>query len=172
MLSIRQFRRDDADEVRRLFTEGQRQISAGVERELDSYIRDSLKGDLADIWGNYVDRPGSNFWVLKSGGQLVGIAGLQRRDSDTCELRRMAVDIGWRRRGLGRRLLETAEAFAREQGYTTICLSTITPLQPAIALYEGTGYRLKGQSRYGAVTVLHYSKNLLSDPNHPESVQS
>ncbi len=171
MLSIRQFRQDDADDVRRLFAEGQRQFSTGVERELEAYISDTLAGDLADVAGNYL-QPGSNFWVVEAYGQVAGMVGVQRRDAKSCELRRMAVDIKWRRKGLGRKLLDTAEDFAHQQGYASMILSTITPLQPAIALYEGTGYRLSGQSEYGAVTILHYVKDLLSVPNRPGRGQS
>jgi hypothetical protein len=69
-------------------------------------------------------------------------------------------------------LLEMAEDFACAQGFRSMVLSTIAPLQPAVSLYEGTGYRLTGQSQYGAVTVLHYSKELLSDPNRPGGGQS
>ena len=171
MFSIRQFRPEDSEDVRRIFAEGQRQFSAGVERELETYIRDSLAGDLADIPGAYL-QPGSNFWVAEAGRQVIGMVGVQQKDAATCELRRMSVDIRWRRKGLGRKLLETAEAFARQLGYASIVLSTITPLQPAIALYEGMGYRLSGQSKYGAVTVLHYGKDLLSVPSRPGGGQS
>ncbi len=171
MFSIRQFRQEDAGDVRRLFAEGQRQFSTGVETELENYIRDSLAGDLADIAGNYL-QPGSNFWVVETGGRVIGMVGVQRKDGKSCELRRMAVDINWRRNGLGRKLLETAEAFARQQGYGRMVLSTITPLQPAIALYEGKGYLLSGHSRYGAVTVLHYARDLLSVPHRPGDEQS
>ena len=165
MLSIRQFRQEDWEDVRRLFVECQRQFSAGAERELESYIKDSMEGDLADIDGSYLQSTGGNFWVVENAGQVVGMVGVQRKDATSCELRRMAVDIQWRRQGLARKLLETAEAFARKQGYNAICLSTITLLKGAIALYESAGYLRTGQSHYGAVTALHYSKELFSDPN-------
>ena len=172
MFSIRQFRQQDADDVRRLFVESQRQFSAGIEQDVESYIDDTLMGDLCDIAGNYIDRPGGNFWIAEAGGNVIGMVGLQRRDPGTCELRRMAVEIGWRRKGIARSLLETAEDFARAKGFRSIVLSTITTLQPAISLYEGTGYRLTGQSQYGAVTVLHYGKDLLSDWSRPGCGQS
>jgi GNAT superfamily N-acetyltransferase len=171
MFSFRQFRQDDAEAVRRLFTQGQRQFSAGAESEIESYVKDSLAGDLADIAANYL-QSGGNFWVVETEGQVVGMVALQRKDAATCELRRMAVDARYRRKGLGRRLLETAEAFARQQGYAGIVLTTITPLQPAIALYEGMGYKLTDQSRHGAVTVLHYRKELFNGPNGPGNGQS
>ena len=43
--------------------------------------------------------------------------------------------------GLGRALLEHAEAGAREAGYRRIYLETHSVLQAAVRLYEKTGYR-------------------------------
>ena len=162
VVTIRQFRPGDAPEAVRLFVEGQRQFSAGIEEELDTYIRETLQGDLADICLNYVRAPGSSFWVAEAEGQVIGTAGVQRRSSEEAELRRMSVDVRWRRQGIGKRLLHETEAFALRQGYKVMRLSTITALRPAISLYEKSGYFLTGTSQYGAVTVLHYRKNLVS----------
>ena len=162
MVTIRQFQPEDKAEVVSLFVEGQRQFSAGIEAELEAYIQETLQEDLADIWLHYILKPGSGFWVAEVEGQVIGTAGVQRRSPDMAELRRMSVDIRWRRQGIGERLLHETETFALQQGYKVMRLSTITPLKPAISLYEKAGYRLTGTSNYGAVTVLHYSKNLIS----------
>ena len=93
MVTIREFEPTDADEVRRLFSEGQSQFAAGFEEDFEAYTRESLKADLSDIQGHYMDRPGSCFWVATVKGSVVGMVGIQRRDSHTGELRRMGVDI-------------------------------------------------------------------------------
>ena len=165
MVAIRQFRPEDAPAVRRLFVEGQRQFHAGIEEDVEAFIQESLQGDLADIPIHYLSEPGSCFWVAEAEGRVIGTAGLQRRSADLAELRRMNIDIGWRRKGIARRMLEEAEAFAVRQGYSTICLSTVTVLRPAISLYEQSGYELTGKSKYGAATVLHFSKDLVNCPN-------
>ena len=164
MVSIRQFRPEDAPEVIRLFTEGQRQFSAGFEMEIEAYIEESLRGDLQNIPLHYLSEPGGNFWVAEVSGQVVGCAGVQRQSAEVAELRRMSVDIRWRRQGIARRLLEEVEGFALRYGYQRLCLSTITPLKPAISMYERAGYELTGKSQYGAITVLHYVKQLVSPP--------
>ena len=161
MFTIRQFNTGDAHEAVRLFVEGQQQFFAGVEQELEAYIQETLQEDLSDIPLHYLKEPGSNFWVAEVEGQVVGTAGVQRRSADVGELRRMSVDINWRRQGIGRCLLGEAESFALQQGYTTMCLSTIIPLKPAISLYEQSGYRETGQGMYGRVTILHFSKDLV-----------
>ena len=165
MVSIRQFRPEDTPEVIRLFTEGQRQFSAGFEQEIEAYIEESLRGDLQNIARHYLSEPGGNFWVAEVNGQAVGTAGVQRQSAEVAELRRMAVDIRWRRQGIARRLLEQAEGFALQHDYKRLCLSTITPLKPAISLYERAGYELTGAGQYGAITVLHYAKELVSHPH-------
>ena len=167
MVSIRQFRPGDAPEVIRLFTEGQRQFSAGFEQEIEAYIEESLRGDLQNIAHHYLSEPGGNFWVAEVNGQVVGTAGVQRQSAEVAELRRMAVDIRWRQQGIARRLLEQVEGFARQHGYKRLCLSTITPLTPAISMYERAGYQLTGTGQYGAITVLHYGKDLFSPPGDP-----
>ena len=162
MVSIRQFRPDDAPEVIRLFTEGQRQFSTGFEKEIEAYIEESLRGDLQNIPLHYLSEPGGNFWVAEASGQVVGTAGVQRQSEEVAELRRMAVDIRWRRQGIARRLLEQVEGFALQHGYKRLSLSTITPLKPAISMYERAGYQQTGTGQYGAITVLHYGKKLVS----------
>ena len=163
MVAIREFRTEDAEEVRRLFSEGQSQFADGYEEDFEAYTQESLRADLADIQRHYIDQTGSCFWVATGNGIVVGMVGIQQRDSHTGELRRMGVDINWRRQGIARRLLETAEEFCRLQGYSRICLSTVMPLEPAIKLYQASGFTQTGQSNYGSVTVLHFSKELVSD---------
>lgn len=47
----------------------------------------------------------------------------------------------YRRRGLGRALLQAAEAYAREQGTTLIRIGVLATNDGARALYEGLGFR-------------------------------
>ena len=162
---IRQFRPEDAADACRLFAEGQRQFAAGIEQELESYISESLQDDLADVPLHYLSGPGSNFWVAEADGKLIGMAGLQGRSADVAQLRRLSVDIHWRRQGIGRKLLDRAQSFAIRHGYTRLCLSTITRLKPAIALYEDSGFRLSGEDKYGVITVLHFRKDLSRGAN-------
>jgi ribosomal protein S18 acetylase RimI-like enzyme len=56
-------------------------------------------------------------------------------------LRSMAVHPRVRRGHIGRRLLEIAEDFARQQGCSDLVLSTTPFLDRAIALYDRYGFR-------------------------------
>jgi GNAT superfamily N-acetyltransferase len=58
----------------------------------------------------------------------------------------------WRRRGVGRALLERVEAHGREVGATHVWLETSNVNVPGVAAYERLGYALCGADRlyYGA----------------------
>ena len=57
------------------------------------------------------------------------------------------VDPPWRRRGVGRALLERVEAHGRDIGATHVWLETSSVNAPAIAAYERLGYALCGADR-------------------------
>lgn len=51
------------------------------------------------------------------------------------------VDPAHRRQGIGRALMQYAEAWAKDRGYTQVGLQVFTDNQPAIDLYQKLGYR-------------------------------
>ena len=53
----------------------------------------------------------------------------------------------WRRRGMGRALLDVAETYGRSVGATHVWLETSNVNVPAIAAYERLGYSLCGADR-------------------------
>jgi predicted GNAT family N-acyltransferase len=79
--------------------------------------------------------------VVVEGGRVIGTARLLlgRR---VVRLSRLAVDPAFRRRGVARAVLESAERCAREVAATRI---TLHAQIPATALYEGAGYRERGE---------------------------
>jgi GNAT superfamily N-acetyltransferase len=88
------------------------------------------------VWDRFAEGP---IWVAVEVGAIVGtISGVPQ--GETLYLRSMATIPAARGRGVGRRLLECAEHFARESGYTRLRLSTTTFLTDAIALYERAGF--------------------------------
>ena len=58
----------------------------------------------------------------------------------------------WRRRGVGRALLERVEAYGRQVGATHVWLETSTANVPGVRAYERLGYALCGADRlfYGS----------------------
>ena len=161
-LVVRTFVPTDALRVRELFADGIMEFALVVEDEARRYVEHSLADDLADIPAHYLDRPRNHFWVVGTGVDVLGMVGVQERSEDEAELRRMSVSSAVRRQGIGRKLLETVDEFCREKGYRRISLSTVTMLQPAMAMYANNGYWLVGEEAWGGVGVRYFEKELAS----------
>ena len=94
--------------------------------------------DLVDIEASYA--PGA-FFVLLEGSRLIGTVALRPEADRRCELSRMYLDAQYRRRGLGRRLLEHALGEARRRGIAELYLKTASVLTEAISLYRQAGFQ-------------------------------
>jgi ribosomal protein S18 acetylase RimI-like enzyme len=69
---------------------------------------------------------------------------------------RLAVIPEWRRRGLGRRLMMQAEAFARERGCRAMALGVRIAFTENIALFERLGFRFVKEERHPGYTEPTY----------------
>jgi putative acetyltransferase len=107
--------------------------------EFQDYIERAIREELGRIEEYYFSRDDQGFWVAD---RVVGMVGVERQAQDCAELRRMAVAGSHRRKGIGRALLATAEAFSREHGYGKMVLSTSELQVAAMRLYESSGYRM------------------------------
>lgn len=160
MIKIRSFETQDADSVRSLFSQGLMDFAQGSEREVGGYVQESLSDDLADINASYMDDPANHFWVADEDGVVKGMVGVQWRSDEEAELRRMSVASTARRQGVGLMLLETVEGFCRDRGHRRIILTTVTLLEPAIAMYRRFGFQLTGEESYGRISAQHFVKDL------------
>lgn len=142
---------------------------AHLKREFDAYVETAVREELSRIPAYYLGKAGQGFWVAEVDGAVVGMIGVERHSGTEAELRRMAVDSAYRRRGIGRELLLTAERFCLQQGCRTIALSTAEFQVAAIRLYEKHGYQrvrteiaqTRSHKTVGAgVTRHHYEKRL------------
>ena len=74
-------------------------------------------------------------------------------------INRLAVDLGYRRRGYGARLIEKAEKALREQGLRVIAALVESDNQASLALFQKLGYVDAGQG----VTHTGSNKNCSQD---------
>ena len=146
MLTLRQFRSEDAVAVRNLFAHAQDADADSyshteADREgFHEYIDGALNHDLAHVELSYLQRRGSNFWIAELDGELVGCIGAYRRDDEEAEIRRLAVDRSARRQGVASRLLDQAEDFCRDTGYARAIVWTANHMTAAIAFLRHRGY--------------------------------
>lgn len=122
--------------------EGARALIIRIFNEDYGYgFRPEIHADVADLNGFYLDHPRQRLFVAVAspGGDVVGTAAVRqggtlapphpawlaaRYDPErTCELQRVSVAPEYRRRGVGRLLVEAVRRWvAAEGGYDAICL--------------------------------------------------
>jgi N-acetylglutamate synthase-like GNAT family acetyltransferase len=98
-------------------------------------------------------------WVLEAGDSLVGVLDLEPK-ADHLWLDNVAVHPAAQRRGHGRRLLEHAEAIARDAGYEEIRLLTNERYLDNIAMYLRRGYVETHRAPYAGTDLVYFSKRL------------
>jgi GNAT superfamily N-acetyltransferase len=164
---IRRYRPSDQAAVIALFREFMWELTPPqLGAEFQAYIERAIREELGRIEEYYFARDGQGFWVVDD---VLGMVGVERHSEDCAELRRMAVKSTHRRKGIGRELLRTAEAFCRDCGYGKVVLSTSELQVAAMRLYESSGYRLvreetdapgSHKSAGAGLTRYHYEKAL------------
>jgi GNAT superfamily N-acetyltransferase len=85
--------------------------------------------------------PGGTYLLAYLDGVPLASGALRPLDEQTAEVRRMYVLRTARRGGLARAMLVALEARARALGYRRLRLETGCRQQPAMALYEASGFR-------------------------------
>ena len=90
----------------------------------------------------YNNVPGyfEHFWCLFDGEDMIGTAALKKLDSGRRELKALYLLEKYHKKGLGRRLLNTAIQKAQQDGYEEMYLDTLSSSKKAIRLYEKTGF--------------------------------
>jgi len=135
---------DSAPRLRRACNEDREGVTRLVYGVLEEYgLRpdpQATDADLKDIEQSYFARGGAFFVLEDERGSIIGAYGLYPTENQTCELRKMYLHKSHRGKGLGKSLLDSALAQARELGFTTVTLETASVLKEAIVLYESHGF--------------------------------
>src|SRR5262245_46999639 len=91
-------------------------------------------------------------WIAELGVRRVGCVFCVEDDVETARLRVLLVDPVARGHGVGRRLVDTCVAFAREAAYRRLVLWTNHPLVAARAVYLAAGFEL-GEEKHHSLGV-------------------
>jgi ribosomal protein S18 acetylase RimI-like enzyme len=106
----------------------------------------NFEKELAELPGDYVPPSGRLFLAIES-DQIAGCVAVRKigegnATPNICEMKRLYVRPAFRGLGLGRTLIETVVAAAREIGYHRMRLDTLPgKMDQAIAMYRSQGFK-------------------------------
>jgi putative acetyltransferase len=169
-VAIRAYEDADHAQVVDLFIRINRELAPpGMRGLFEHYIQTSIDGEMSRLRDVFSERRRNAFWVVETGGRIIGMFGIESRSDDTTELRRMYLDRRHRGCGIAQHMLACAEMRARELGFTKLILSTAEVQHAAIAFYRKSGYTLVKTERAdtmsiktvgGGLTRFHFEKVL------------
>lgn len=84
---------------------------------------------------------GGFIWLVKAGDTIVGSAGIMKEPGGLFELVKMTVDDAYKGKGIGKLLIETCIAKAKECGAKKLELFSNSQLEAAISLYKKYGFK-------------------------------
>lgn len=101
-----------------------------------------------EFWLSLIQAPYACFWVAEQQGQLLGFcfarlmpAGLSfLRNRLLCHISTVVVDTQAQRQGIGARLVQAVEQWAKQQHAAEVRLEVFDFNEPAIALYAKQGF--------------------------------
>jgi ribosomal protein S18 acetylase RimI-like enzyme len=96
----------------------------------------------------YLTHPDKTIFLAYVDEQLAGQAILRENWNHYAYLEDIAVDVGFRRLGVGRALLQSVVAWARARQLSGVMLETQNNNVAACRLYESCGFKLAGFDRY------------------------
>lgn len=156
---IRTYRPEDQPAVRRLYQSG---------RLIGQVQPDDDTADIEDITGSYLESERGHFWVAEVEGRPVGIIGVWEDEADVAEIRRLRVDPGYTAHGVTTKLMETALAFCRREGYLKVILDTRIEQGPAMRLFERFAFQHNRTRSIGSKDLLEFYLDLYHEPRGDE----
>lgn len=121
------------DDVKTLFREYNDELG------IDLVFQD-FEEEFNNLPGKYDPENNGQLYWLKINNQNAGCAGFYQYDSGICEIKRVYVRPQFQGQKLGRFLMETAIAEARERGYQKMILDSLGRLTAAKQLYLKLGF--------------------------------
>jgi GNAT superfamily N-acetyltransferase/catechol 2,3-dioxygenase-like lactoylglutathione lyase family enzyme len=111
--------------------------------------------------GAYIDA--GEVLVAIAGGGVVGHLQLIDAAADASEIKNMAVYAAWRRRGIGRKLIDAAIEKTRARGHRSLAVATAAADVGNLRFYQRTDFRMRTVERDAFVPIAGYPAGLIVD---------
>lgn len=179
---IRHFEKADLSEVQEVWKDGfkiytEKQLSLICSR----IIEKQLNSDMKDITKSYMSVDGANFWVVEdkmlNPPKIVGIVACVPYESEeqgVYEMQRLSVRAEYRKKSIGKLLLETVENYVFEElEGTKIVITTAMDMTTACRFYERHQYGRTHQIMrdYGIYKTEGFEKQYFAQQFEKISVQ-
>jgi N-acetylglutamate synthase-like GNAT family acetyltransferase len=109
----------------------------GLDTTFEAYVAKPL-AEFALSQGN----PRQRMWIVEKDGVVCGCAAVVEHSREEAQFRWLLLSSDARGVGLGRRLVEWALKFCRDQGFRSVFLWTFSELEAAAHLYRTHGFKL------------------------------
>ena len=132
MLEVEVYKPEDSENTRKLI----------LSILKDEYPFDSnaySETDINDISGVYGGEKNA-FFVIRAKDRIVGTVGIKNETDKSALLRRLFVDKAYRKKGLGKNLLEKAIDVCKTKGYEKIVFRATDRMKDAMRLLEKNGF--------------------------------
>jgi N-acetylglutamate synthase-like GNAT family acetyltransferase len=151
MLNIRRYEPKDNRAAKELNYSGLKQMAP----EVNWKGIEVADGDYDDIENIYLNHRG-DFLVGTVDGEVV-VTGAVKYLTDTCaEIKRIRVKPDCQRKGYGEAMLKRLIGRARELGYKTLRIDTMTTNTRAQQLFSKAGFILSHEGKIGDYAVIFY----------------
>lgn len=153
-LSMRSYRAQDREEVRRLYRQG---LLTGVLDPLDP------AADLENIEDAYLKPPRNHFWVAQAKELVIASIAVKADDRQVAHIQRLRVDPAWKAwRGgaIVGVLIERAAHHAREHDCLKLVLHEPVSDQRLIAFLHQLGFEFARVRKLAGVQLLEFYLNL------------
>lgn len=158
-LIVRSFQPEDQGAVSRLYTEG---LLAGQIAPNDT------GADIENIREAYLAEPSSHFWVAQVQGQILAMIGVSREQEHTAEIRRLRVDKAWQHTAIAAKLMETALAHCKREGYLKVVLDTRFDPDAVVDLFDRFGFQHTRTKSMQGKDLLEFYLDLYRQPKDQE----
>jgi putative acetyltransferase len=134
--------------IRKIQQEDNSQIAEVLRSVLMEFKADpkttALGDPSLDTMFEFYNKPRAVYYVLQEADGILGgcgISQLEGVDENICELQKMYFLPQARGKGFGKQLLQTCLNSAREFGYNSVYIETLSHMSSAIALYTQFGFK-------------------------------